>query len=288
MTEQSVDDPDAEFGGFEGDYDAIRRWFEQASAFAKRHLRVTARSKIAVVLLVGYPVVWFVSTLWLFVDSPEAVAITAIGVGFGLFGALTATLAVFAGEFARDLQRDRYAKFRALPHAPSADLAGRFAAGTVVGSISYLATLIAAYVAGGTFEGWLSPAVWVPVLFTLLSFCLIATSLAIVVGSVIPKPEYMTVLAVVVALIAFYLTGQNGMVPWMIVGDGQFVNWLPNSLATRLQVVGWIEAGGGETDFLTPPDAPDLLRHGGILLCQVLLLGGVAFAVVRSVAYGGE
>ena len=135
---------------------------------------------------------------------------------------------------------------------------------------------------------WLSPAVWVPVVLTLLAFCLIATSLAILVGSVLPKPEYMTVLAVVVGLIAFYLTGQNGMVPWMIAGDGQFVNWLPNSLATRLQVVGWIEAGGGKTDFLTPPRAPDLMRHGGLLLGEVLLLSGAASAVVRFVAYGGD
>lgn len=288
MSERSIDGPDAGFGGFERDDDGIRQWFRQASAFAKRHLRVTARNKIAVALLAGYPVVWFISTLWLFVEDPEAAAVTAIGVGFGLFGALTATLAVFAGEFARDLQRDRYAKFRALPHAPSADLAGRFAAGTVVGSASYLATLVATYFAGGTFEGWLSPTVWVPVVLTLLAFCLIATSLAILVGSAIPKPEYMTIFAVVVALIAFYTTGQNGIVPWMIVGDGQFVNWLPNSLATRLQIVGWIEAGGGEMDFLTPPGAPDLLRHGGVLLGQVLLLSGTAFAVVRSVAYGGE
>ncbi len=288
MTERVSDSLDAERVGFERDHGAVRQWFRQAGAFAKRHLRVTARNKIAVALLVGYPVVWFVSTLWLFVEDPEATAITAIGVGFGLFGALTATLAVFAGEFARDLKRDRYAKFRALPHAPSADLAGRFAAGTVVGSGSYLVTLVAASLAGGTFEGWLSPAVWVPASLTLLAFCLIATSLAILVGSVVPKPEYMTVFAVVFALIAFYLTGQNGMVPWMIVGDGQFVNWLPNSLATRLQVAGWVEASGAETDFLTPPDAPGLVRHGGILLGQVLLLGGAALAVVRSVAYGGE
>ncbi len=288
MTRQSLDDSGATVTGFEGNRGGIRRWFGQAGAFARRHLRVTARNRIAVALLVGYPVLWFVSTLWLFVDEPEATAITGIGVGFGLFGALTATLAVFAGAFARDLQRDRYAKFRALPHAPSADLAGRFAAGTVVGSASYLVTLGAAYFAGGTFDGWLSPAVWAPVLLTLLAFCLIATSLAILVGSAVPKPEYMTVLAVVSALLAFYLTGQNGMVPWMIAGDGQFVNWLPNSLATRLQVVSWIEASGGETDFLTPPNTPGLVRHGGILLGQVLLLGGAAFAAVRTVAYGGE
>lgn len=288
MTERSFDGSSAEFAGFERDNGGIRQWFRQAGAFAKRHLRVTARDKIAVAFLVGYPVLWFVSTLWLFVENPEATTITGIGVGFGLFGALTATLSVFAGEFARDLQRDRYAKFRALPHAPSADLVGRFAAGTLVGSASYLTTLVAAYLVGGTFEGWLSPTVWVSVLLTLLAFCIIATSLAILVGSALPKPEYMTVLAVVVALIAFYLTGQNGMVPWMIVGDGQFVNWLPNSLATRLQVVGWVKASGEETAFLTPPDAPGLVRHGGILLGQALLLGGAAFAVVRSVAYGGE
>lgn len=288
MTQQSIDGPNSEIAGFGEDYDGFGLWFEQVGAFAKRHLRVTVQNKIAVALLVGWPMLWFGLTLWLFVEDPEASAIASIGIGYGLFGALTATLAVFAGEFARDLQRDRYAKFRALPHAPSADLAGRFAAGTVVGSASYLVTLAAAYVAGGAFEGWLYPTVWVPILLTLIAFCLIATSLAILIGSVLPKPEYMTVLAVVVALAAFFLTGQNGMVPQMIVGDGQYVNWLPNSLATRLQIVAWVEAGGGNTVFLTPPDAPDLLRHGGLLLIQVLVLSGAAFAVVRSVAYGGE
>ncbi|MEZ3118166.1 ABC transporter permease [Halobaculum sp. MBLA0147] len=285
MADQSLTGSDT---GLVGTRAGRRRWLGQAGAFARRHLRVTIRNKIAVALLIGYPVAWFVSTLWLFLDDPAAAAVTALGVGFGLFGALTATLAVFAGAFARDLQRDRYAKFRALPHAPSADLAGRFAAGTVVGSTSYLVTLAAAAAAGGTFNGWASPAVLGLVSLTLLSFCLIATSLAILIGAALPKPEYMTVLSIVAALIAFYLTGQNGMVPWMIVGDGQYVNWLPNSLATRLQVVGWVEASGEGTDFLTPPKAPSLVQHGGILIGEMVLLAGAAFGVVRSVAYGGD
>jgi len=263
-----------------------RLWWQQALAFTRRHVQQLVRSRVVLFLIVGWPLLWFALAVGLFVEEADPNQIAAIGVQFGLFGALTVTLAVFSGEFARDLASDRYRKFRALPLAPTADLAGRFLAGSLVGALSYVATVVGAYVAGGQFTGWVYPSVWIPIILTLLVFCLIATSVAVVFAAVFPKPEYMTTIAVIGALIVFYITGQSRVVPWMIPGDPSFVNLVPNSLATRLQITAWIEAGAGTTEFMTPPPAPDLARHGSLLVGYAAGLVAVSIGTVRLVAYG--
>ncbi|MXV62256.1 ABC transporter permease [Natronorubrum sp. JWXQ-INN-674] len=266
-------------------------WTGQTRAFARRHVQQLRRNKLIVALAVGWPVLWYFLTMAFFIEEPASGQLGYVkasnGITYGLFGAFTVTVAVFAGEFARDLEGDRYRKLRALPVSPTADLAGRFLAGTALGACSYLATILAAYAHGGTFElQYLGPTTLAILALTLVLFCAIAMALALLLALVITKPEHMTTIAVVVVLMAFYLTGFNGTVPQLIAEDPTFVNYLPNSLATRMQIAAW--AGSDNVDFMTPPAAPLTLEYGALLVGYAVGLCAVAVAIVRRFAYGGE
>ncbi|WP_254863877.1 ABC transporter permease [Halovivax gelatinilyticus] len=193
-------------------------WTRQSWAFARRNIQQTLRNPVLVFLLVGWPILWYVLTVSLFVDDANGPVKAAMGMTFGLFGAFTVTVTIFAGEFARDLDGDRYLKLRAMAVSPTADLAGRFGSGIVLGVASYVVTVAAALIHGATFVDLDARAIAI-VAFTLLVFCLIAMTLALLLAIAIPKPEYMTTISVVLVLLAFYVTGQNGVVPHMIAGD---------------------------------------------------------------------
>ncbi|MCU4742101.1 ABC transporter permease [Halobacteria archaeon AArc-m2/3/4] len=270
-------------------------WTGQTRAFARRHLQQLRRNKLIVLLAVGWPILWYFLTMAFFIEEPDPTQLGYIkasqGITFGLFGAFTVSVAVFAGAFARDLESDRYRKLRAMPVSPTADLAGRFAAGLTIGAVSYLVTILASYAHGGTFallEGSVTRiAVLVGTLaVTLVLFCVIAMALAMVLALVIPKPEHMTTIAVIVVLMAFYLTGYNGTVPQLIAEDPTFVNYLPNSLATRMQIAVW--AGADSVEFMTPPDAPLSLEYGALLVGYTVGLGALAIGIVKRFAYGGD
>ena len=270
-------------------------WTGQTRAFARRHLQQLRRNKLIVFLAVGWPILWYFLTMAFFIEEPDPTQLGYIkasqGITLGLFGAFTVTVAVFAGEFARDLESDRYRKLCAMPVSPTADLAGRFVAGSAIGVASYLVTIFAAYAHGGTFAILDSSPTRIATLVatlavTLLLFCAIAMALAMLLALVIPKPEHMTTIAVVVVLMAFYLTGYNGTVPHLIAEDPAFVNYLPNSLATRMQIAVW--AGADSVEFMTPPEAPLSLEYGALLIGYTLGLGAVAVGIMKRFAYGGD
>lgn len=266
-------------------------WTGQTRAFTRRHLQQLRRNRLLVLLAVGWPVVWYFLTMVLFIEDVPAGQLSYVkasqGITYGLFGAFTVSVAVFAGEFARDLEGNRYRKLRAMPVSPTADLAGRFVAGTTLGAFSYLATILATYAHGGTFEIREVGIVGIGILgLTFVLFCMIAMALALLLALVITKPEHMTTIAVVVVLMAFYLTGFNGTVPELIGGDPTFVNYLPNSLATRMQITVW--AGVDNVEFMTPPEAPASLRYGAILIGYAVALTAVAVGIMNRFAYGGD
>lgn len=270
-------------------------WTGQTRAFARRHLQQLGRNKLLVFLAVGWPVLWYLLTMVFFIKDVPAERLqyvkAANGISYGLFGAFTVTVAVFAGEFARDLESDRYRKLRAMPVSPTADLAGRFVAGAVLGTVSYLATIAAALAHGASFDLLARDAVTVATLFATLAaslvlFCVIAMALALVLALVITKPEHMTTIAVVVVLMAFYLTGFNGVTPGIIADDPTFVNYVPNSLATRMQIAAW--AGSDGVGFMEPPNAPLSLEYGALLVGYTVGLATVAVGIVRRYAYGGD
>lgn len=264
-------------------------WIAQTRTFTRRQLQQLRRNKMIVFLTVAWPVLWYFLTIEFFVDLPPGTDLgplkAANGINYGLFGAFTVTVAVFAGAFARDLEENRYRKFRSMPIAPTADLAGRFLAGTVLGVASYLVTIAVAYAHGGAFGPLTLKTVTILAL-TLASFCLIAMALAMVLALVITKPEQMTTIAIVTVLMAYFVTGFNGSSPEMLADGAEIVNYLPNSLAARMQIAVWV--GAEDFESMTPPEAPDSLEYVGLLLGYAVALLSVSVVIVRRVAYGSE
>lgn len=89
-----------------------------------------------------------------FIAPEEQVGIikASNAISFGLFGAFTVTVAVFAGAFAGDLESGRFRMFRSLPISPTADLVGRFLAGLVIAIPSFIVTIGMGYVHGATYS----------------------------------------------------------------------------------------------------------------------------------------
>jgi ABC-2 type transport system permease protein len=260
-------------------------WTLQTRAFTRRHLQQVLRNKVIVFLTVAWPVLWYFLTVEFFINVPEGTDLGPIraanGINYGLFGAFTVTIAVFAGEFARDLDSHRYRKLRTMPIAPTADLTGRFLAGGTLGVISYAIMILVAYLTGASFT---SLTLWTIVILvsTLTLICLVALGLALVLSLVIPKPEYMTTIAVVIVLMSYTITGFNGLSPELIAGNAGIVNYLPNSLATRMQVAVWT------TEQITPPEAPDSLEYLGLLAGYITILLAISVLIMQRFAYGRD
>ncbi|WP_252489001.1 ABC transporter permease [Natronococcus zhouii] len=264
------------------------RWTHQVGAFTQRYLRSLSRSKLILALAIAWPVAWYLLTMEFFIPSEEQVgAIKANNaISFGLFGAFTVTVAVFAGAFAGDLESGRFRMLRSLPISPTADLTGRFLAGLAIAVPSFLVTIGAGYVHGATYSprGLLS----IPVAFlTLFVFCLIAMALSMGLAVLITKPEYITTLAVVIVIMSFFLTGFNGVQPAMLAENQALVNYVPNALAARVQIFYLTDA-----DFahwgLTPPAMPDGIEHLGLLVGYGLVLLVASVVVMQRVAYRRE
>ncbi|WP_248517069.1 ABC transporter permease [Salinarchaeum laminariae] len=261
-------------------------WQRQAWAFAERHLRVLVRSPMIIFLAVGWPLAWYVLTVSVFLPGDAgAFALGSVAVSYAFFGSFTVVVAVFAGAFAGDLDGGRYRKFRSLPIAPSADLAGRFVAALVLAVFSHAVVLAVAFATGARFEPRLAAIGLVPL--TLLSFCVVAVALSLVLGAVVSKPEYMTTIGIVLALIAYYTTGFNGTQPGMIADDPWFVNVLPNSLATRQQLYALFDGDFTDTGVL-PPELPSGIEFVGLTGAYVVVGLAVSILLVRRVAYGGD
>ncbi len=270
-------------------FDTRVPWSVQTRAFALRHLQQLARDKMMLFLTVGWPVLWYFLTMNFFVEVPAGTDLgplkAANGINYGLFGAFTVTVALFSGEFARDLERNRYRKLRTMPISPTADLAGRFASGTLLGIASYLVTVSVAYIDGAAFPT-LDGTTGAVLALTLVSFCLIAMALSMVVALVITKPEQMTTIAIVIVLLAYFVTGFNGTSPGMLANSAEMVNYLPNSLATRMQIGYWMETA--ELAFMTPPEPPTSIKYVGLLVGYAGVLLTTSVLVMRRFAYGSE
>ncbi len=239
-------------------------------------------------LTVGWPILWYFLTMTFFVEVPAGTDLgplkAANGINYGLFGAFTVTVSLFAGGFARDLESNRYRKLRTMPLAPTADLAGRFAVGTLFGVTSYLATVAVASLDGAAFPALDAGTIGV-LLATLLLFCLIAMALAMVLALVVTKPEQLTTIAIVIVLLAYFMTGFNGTSPEMLANSAGMVNYLPNSLATRMQIGYWL--GTERIAFMAPPEVPTSREYVALLVGYAAVLSAVSVLVMRRVAYGG-
>jgi ABC-2 type transport system permease protein len=154
-------------------------------------------------------------------------------VSYGMFGAVIASLNSFGQQLAADFEADRYMQYRSLPLAPSADLAGRMAAGTALSVVAFVAVLVVATLTGANFG--LRGAASVPlVVVAVVAFALVWMTLAVAVATLVRDTRYASIITISVALGSYFLTGYNGTDPSSFQGPDALLTWLPNTAATRL------------------------------------------------------
>ena len=272
-------------------------WVVQFQSFLKRHVRASLRNKVALFWNFVWPVLWYLLSVHLIVvpELPDGVPDDVVAavkgtqvITFGIFGAITVTLVGFAGELTSDIEDKRYRKFRSLPIAPTADLFGRFASGFTLGLLSFLFVMVVGVLDGARFDPRGALGVGVALL-SLLLLCAVSMAIALVVAAFIQDETQTNILTLSVVMLGFFVTGFNGMQTWMFPSEKYewVLNYLPNSLAARLQAyylidVDWEQAG------LAPPPMPDSLGFLVPLLAYTIVFGGIAVFVMRTVVYGGD
>jgi ABC-2 type transport system permease protein len=267
-------------------------WVRQTRAFARRYARELFRSRMVLFWSVGFPVGFYLLTIAVFLRGqgvpaefmPYVKASTAVS--YGMFGAVVASLNSFGQQLATDFEDGRYRQFRALPLAPSADLAGRLLAGGVLSLVSLAVVLVVAVPTGARFG--LRSAAAVPVaLLAVASFAVFWMVLAVVVSTAVRDTRYASVVTVSVALLSYFLTGYNGTDPASFQGPDVLLNWLPNTLATRLLAHGVVVPPDGSS-VVTPPAVPDALTGLGVLAVYAAVSLAVALVVMRRFVYRTE
>ncbi|MFB6359872.1 MAG: ABC transporter permease [Halobacteriales archaeon] len=269
------------------------RWLNQTRAFAGRHLRQYARSRVSLLFIVAWPAFWYLLIVHLLfmTDGPTAEAVTtakaAFAVSFGLFGVFTVALTGVISTFTADIATKRYRKFRSLPLSPAADLAGRATAGVGLSIASYVALLAIGFVDGAAFSlrhPW-SPAV---VLLGVVSFAAIGVVIAIALASVVPRPEYATTGATALLLASFFGTGFNGVSPALFPGPAWLLNVVPVSLITRLQLHHVVAPAAPRSATFAPPALPAGPPAVGMVALYGLAAVSLGVLVIDWGVYRGE
>ena len=268
------------------------RFLEQTGAFAVRALRTLRRNGAVVFWAVAFPALFYLLTVFLMIDTGEMPAETvglvkAINaVSYGTFAALVVFLNTFSQSLVADVEGGRYAQFRALPVSPGADFLGRFVAAFAFAAIAVGVVIGVGVATGATFE--LRSLASIPVvLLGLFALGLFAASLAVVLVAAVPEPKFASIMTITLVLVAFFLTGYNGVQP-AIVSSAEFVNYVPNGLATRLAVYHLVPVGDWARAGLAAPSAPTEPRFLGLLVGYAVVGGGLAALATRRSLYRGE
>ena len=268
------------------------QFLQQTGAFAARALRTLRRNGAVVFWAVAFPALFYLLTVFLMIDTGEMPAETvglvkAINaVSYGTFAALVVFLNTFSQSLVADVEGGRYAQFRALPISPGADFFGRFVAAFAFAAVAVGVVLGVGVATGATFE--LRSLASIPVvLLGLLALGLFAASIAVVMVAAVPEPKFASIITITLVLLAFFLTGYNGVQP-EIVGSAAFVNYVPNGLATRLAVYHLVPAGDWAAAGLAAPEAPTAPRYLGLLAAYAVAGAGAAVLATRRSLYRGE
>ncbi|ELY42923.1 ABC transporter permease [Natronorubrum tibetense] len=253
-----------------------RLWLEQAGAFATRSLREVRNSRLMLGWVVSFPAIMY---LFLVVQGAEGTAagdaITSIGIG--IMGAMFVCLYLFGDQLASDLEDRRYAAYRSMPISPVADLAGRMAAGLLLSVAAFGLTIVVGVATGAEygFRGPESiPIVVVAGLLTCIFWMVVAIPLVLATDNA-RVAEWATSL---VAVGAFVLTGFNGALAELSPIEGEILNYLPNTLPTRLLVYHLVPAENWAELGAAPPAMPTGLEF------LALLAGYAALALVVGAA----
>lgn len=268
-----------------------RRQIRQIYAFFIRHLREITRNRTALFWSFGFPTIFYLMTITVFIDldqipsEVEPAVMGIVAIGYGIFGAVIVCLNAFGQQFADDIDQQRYSAFRALPLSPSADLVGRSSASILMAAIAFCFVLAVSVLTGASYS--LSSISSLPVIIgAFLLSSLIWIVLALFIAVIATDGQYVNIISLSIALISYFGTGFNGTAPGSFAGDLTLLNYLPNSLATRLMSYHMVEidselADGApwEAAGMVPPEMPVGPEYLGLLL-----LYAVAFLVAGLLA----
>jgi len=259
----------------------------QTAAFARRTLRGLFRNRAALLWGLGAPVFFYL--VFGVAMSPDSTGVVrgANAVAFGVFGAFSVSLVVFATALSDDITNERYRKLRSLPVSPAADVLGRSLGALALAGCSFALVLGVGLATGATLE--LRSLLSVPVVLgSLVLFCLVAMAGAVVVTSVVTDGEYVVGVTNMLALGLFFLTGYNGLVPRLAPDPlPALANVAPNALAARLGVYHLTPVTAG-TPSLTPPALPIGSEYLALLTVEALLTTFVAVRVAHRRLYATE
>lgn len=262
-------------------------WLQQVQAFALRTLRELFRNRSALFWGLAAPVFFYVLFGVISPQGPSSGAYKASNaVAFGVFGAFSVTLVIFAATLSADLTNKRYRKLRSLPISPSADVLGRFVGGFALAVVSFSLVLVVGLATGASFalRGPLSVAV---VLASLFLFCLLSVAVAVLVAAVMDEGEYIVGVTNMLVLGLFFVTGYNGLAPGLMPEPlPGLVNYVPNALAARLSI--YHLTAIGPNGALSPPPLPTGAEYLVLLAGYAVAIGAVAAAVMRRYIYAGE
>ncbi len=207
-----------------------RIWVRQASGFTYRTLRDVSRSWTVLAMAIGFPPVMYL--LVTATRDLDSVTKGLLAGGIAVLGAMIASLTIFGSQLAVDLEADRFAAYRSMAVYPSADFAGRVAAGLIIAALALCFGLGVSVLDGAPVGvgGVLSVAVSAAG-FVILSVVCMAVAVPIVVAA--NNEQYAQFTLSLVAVFGFMLTGYNGMLMEVAILDGSIARLLPNVLATR-------------------------------------------------------
>lgn len=273
----------------------IDRFKTQVRAFTERSLRETIRNKMVIFWCFGFPLFWYILTFFLFIKphTPTKyldLAKATNAISFGIFGALDVSMVGFSIDMADDLVNKRYRLYRALPVSPLADFFGRFFGGFIfsLGSFSFI--MIAGYIHGAkiALRGWAA----IPIVFvSLLFLCLFCVGVGLIIARGANDPRYANGISLTIMMILFFITGYNGITPNMFPGKTWLINYIPNSLATRLITYYLLDVNSFEGSPLTNR-GEIAMPHGPLFLllffAYAIVLLIIATLIMDESFYKGE
>lgn len=251
-------------------------WANQARAFAERCLRELTTGTIMLLTLVGTAagMQLFTGSLW---EDMPAEMIASAAVGTGMFGAIYVCLYAFGYLLAGDLEDRRYEAYRSMPIAASADLTGRMVAAGALAIVAFALTLVAGVVTGGTFA--LRGLASIPIVaLALCTTCLFWMLVALPIIATAANERLAEYGVPLIAVLGYMVTGFNGANVDLSPIQGAVLNYLPNTLPTRLLIYhlvptsDWAEAGLGPP---APPAGPEYVLLLVAYAVCVLVVGTV-------------
>ncbi|MBC5793351.1 MAG: ABC transporter permease [Nanohaloarchaea archaeon] len=214
-------------------------------------------------------------------DSAPASMKAGLSIGLGVFGSMIVCLYVFGNQLITDFEDQRYETYRSMPMMPSADLIGRLSAGVMISSVAFLVTILVGAVTGASYSirGFSS----IPIIVAAFVFsCVLWMIVSIPMVMASSNERYAELLTTITAVIATLITGNNGVMPGMAMISQDLLNFIPNSLSTRVLSYHLIGEGGYAEAGLIPPAMPSSMESLGLLAFYGLISAVAGIMLMRK------